>query len=122
MGDGLVVPVRMRFDAPSCPRPSETSPFLKDRVFRSALDGSPPSGPASWFALRTDDPQALAAHLIDASGADICDHLARGDFEKWLRELYKRPDLAEAVRRVRERWNGEYVPRSELIAVLRATK
>ncbi len=95
---------------------------MKDRVFRSALDGTPASGPASWFALRTDDPQALAAHLQDASGPDICEHLARGDFEVWLRELYRRPDLADAVRLIRERWNGEHVPRGELIAVLRAGK
>ena len=95
---------------------------MKDRVFRSALDGSPATGPASWFALRTDDPKALAAHLKDAPGADICEHLARGDFETWLRELYRRPDLAEGVRRLREHWNGAYVPRNELIALLRSAK
>lgn len=93
---------------------------MKDRVFRSALDGSPPSGPSSWFALRTDDPAALIAHLRDARVADIRDHFARGDFESWLRDLYHRPDLAESVRRLREAWNGEYVPRSELIAMLEA--
>jgi len=93
---------------------------LKDRVFRSSLDGSPPSGPLSWFALPTDDPASLIAHLRDAAGADIRHHFARGDFESWLRELYHRPDLADGVRRLRESWNGEYVPRSELIAMLEA--
>jgi hypothetical protein len=93
---------------------------VKDRVFRSALDGSPPSGPASWFALRTDDPRALVAHLRDANGSDIRDHFARGDFETWLRDLYQRPDLADGVRLLRETWNGEYVPRHELIAFLEA--
>lgn len=93
---------------------------MKDRVFRSALDGSPASGPSSWFALRTDDPAALVAHLRDARGTDIRDHFARGDFENWLRDLYRRPDLAEGVRRLRESWNGEYVPRHELIALLEA--
>ena len=91
---------------------------MKDRVFRSALDGSPSSGPASWFAIKTDDPRSLVAHLRGASGADIRDHFARGDFEAWLRELYRRPDLAEGVRRLREAWTGEYVPRNELIALL----
>ena len=93
---------------------------MKDRVFRSAQDGSPASGPASWFALRTDDPKALVAHLRDAAGPDIRDHFARGDFEAWLRDLYQRPDLADGVRRLREGWNGEYVPRRELIALLEA--
>jgi hypothetical protein len=91
---------------------------VKDRVFRSSLDGSPPSGPQSWFALSTDDPKALAAHLRDANVADIREHFARGDFELWLRDLYARPDLAEAVRLLRESWSGAYVPRSELIALL----
>jgi len=95
---------------------------LKDRVFRSALDGSPASGPSSGFALRTDDPESLVTHLKDAAPADICDHFARGDFETWLRDLYRRPDLADDVRRLRERWNGGYVPRSELIAVLQSRK
>ncbi len=93
---------------------------MKDRVFRSALDGSPSSGRASWFALRTDDPRSFVAHLRDASGADIRDHFARGDFEAWLRDLYRRPDLAEGVARLRATWNGEYVPRHELIAFLEA--
>jgi hypothetical protein len=93
---------------------------VKDRVFRSALDGSPPTGPSSWFALRTDDPAALVAHLRDARGTDIRDHFASGDIENWLRDLYHRPDLAEGVRRLRESWNGEYVPRHALIALLEA--
>ena len=84
------------------------------------MDGSPPSGPASWFALRTDDPKSLADHLRDASGSDIRAHFARGDLETWLRDLYHRPDLAEGVRRLRETWSGDYVPRLELIAVLEA--
>jgi hypothetical protein len=92
--------------------------IVKDRVFRSALNGSLPSGPTSWFALSTDDPAALVAHLRDARGSDIRDHFARGDFEKWLTELYRRPDLAAGVRRLRESWNGEYVPRNELIALI----
>jgi hypothetical protein len=93
---------------------------VKDRVFRSALDGSPSSGPASWFAIRTDDPNALVAHLRGANVADIRDHFARGDFEAWLRDLYARPDLADAVRRLRETWTGDHVPRNELIALLEA--
>jgi hypothetical protein len=94
---------------------------VKDRVFRSALDGSPPSGTPSWFALRTDDPEALIAHLRSASLADVRDHFARGDFEYWLRDLYHRPDLAEGARRLRESWNGDYVPRAELIGILETT-
>jgi len=93
---------------------------VKDRVFRSALDGSPPSGPASWFALRTDDPTALIKHLKDAAAADIRIHFASGDFEAWLRDLYHRPDLADGVRRLRETWSGEFVPRRELISLLEA--
>ena len=91
---------------------------MKDRVFRSSLDGSPPTGQPSWFALGTDDPSSLAAHLRDASVADIREHFVRGDFETWLREFYARPDLADAVRRLRNSWSGSYVPRSELIALL----
>jgi hypothetical protein len=93
---------------------------VKDRVFRSSLDGSPPSGPPSWFALPTDDPRALVAHLRDAKVADIRQHFAKGDFETWLRDLYARPDLADAVRRLRESWTGDYVPRNEIIALLEA--
>jgi len=93
---------------------------VKDRVFRSALDGSPSSGPASWFALRTDDPTALIRHLKDAAAADIRIHFASGDFEAWLRDLYHRPDLADGVRRLRETWTGEFVPRRELISLLEA--
>jgi hypothetical protein len=100
----------------------ETSHILKDRVFRPSLDGSPDSGPASWFALRTDDPKALIEHLKDAAGRDIVEHFARGDFEKWLRDLYSRPDLADGVRRLRETWNGQHDPRRELIALLQALK
>jgi len=91
---------------------------VKDRVFRSALDGSPQSGPASWFALRTDDPMALIEHLKDAAPADIRAHFVSGDFETWLRDLYHRPDLADGVRQLRETWRGEYVPRRELISLL----
>ena len=120
--DGGAVPLRAALWRGPSAYPYETSRHLKDRVFRSALDGSPSRGPASWFALPTDDPQALAAHLADAPAADICDHLVRGDFETWLRDLYRRPDLAEGVRRIRERWTGNYVPRNELIAVLRSPK
>ena len=94
------------------------SPRVKDRVFRSAQNGAPSSGPASWFALSTDDPRALVSHLKDAAGSDIRVHFARGDFETWLRELYRRPDLADDVRKLRETWNGGYVPRQELIALL----
>ena len=95
---------------------------MKDRVFKTNLDGSPVSGPSSWFALRTDDPRALIEHLKDAAGRDIVEHFARGDFEKWLRELYSRPDLAEGVKRLRETWNGRHDPRRELIALLQALK
>jgi hypothetical protein len=93
---------------------------VKDRVFRSSVDGSPSSGPASWFALPTDDPKALVAHLRDAKIADIREHFAKGDFETWLRDLYARPDLAEAVRRLRVSWTGDHVPRNEIIALLEA--
>jgi len=93
---------------------------VKDRVFRPALDGSPSSGPASWFALRTDDPTAFIRHLKDAAAADIRIHFASGDFEAWLRDLYHRPDLADGVRRLRETWSGEFVPRRELISLLEA--
>ena len=93
---------------------------MKDRVFRSALDGSPPSGPMSWFALSTDDPESLIAHLRAARVSDIRDHFARGDFEAWLTDLYHRPDLAEGVRHLRETWSGDYVPRNELIELLEA--
>ena len=93
---------------------------MKDRVFHPAVDGSPASGPPSWFALSTDDPKALAAHLRDAAAADIRHHFARGDFELWLRDLYRRPDLADGVRRLRERWTGEHTPRLELIELLDA--
>ena len=95
---------------------------MKDRVFRSALNGSPQSGPSSWFAVRTDDPKALAQQLRDATAADIRDHFARGDFETWLRELYRRPDLADRVRQMRERWSGESVPRLELISLLETVR
>ena len=70
--------------------------------------------------MRTDDPRALAAQLRDANVADVRDHFVRGDFEKWLRELYDRPDLADAVRQLRESWTGDHIPRSELIALLDA--
>ena len=93
---------------------------MKDRIFRSAVNGSPQSGQPSWFALRTDDPDALIDHLRSAQLSDVRDHFARGDLETWLTDLYRRPDLAEGVRKLRERWNGEYVPREELIAVLEA--
>jgi hypothetical protein len=63
---------------------------------------------------------ALINHLKDAQAADIRVHFARGDFEAWLRDLYHRPDLADGVRRLRETWSGEYVPRSELISLLEA--
>lgn len=95
---------------------------MKDRVFRSSLDGSPPSGPPSWFAVPTDDPSALADHLRDANVSDIREHFAKGDFETWLRDLYARPDLADAVRRLRDSWSGEYVPRSELIALIESER
>jgi len=93
---------------------------LKDRVFRSSINGSPQSGRSSWFALSTDDPASFVAHLRDATGSDIREHFARGDFETWLTDLYGRPDLAEGVRRLRESWNGEYVPRHEIIALIEA--
>ena len=93
---------------------------MKDRVFKSALDGSPSSGPASWFALRTDDIESLVKHVKDASGPDIVDHFARGDFETWLRDLYSRPVIAVGVLRLRETWNGRHDPRHELIALLEA--
>jgi len=70
--------------------------------------------------LRTDDPKALVEHLKDASGHDVIEHFASGDFEKWLRELYSRPDLADSVQRLRETWNGRHDPRRELIALLQA--
>lgn len=69
--------------------------------------------------MRTDDLKSLIKHVRDASGPDIVEHFARGDFEKWLRELYSRPDLAEGVRRLRETWNGRHDPRRELIALLK---
>lgn len=75
----------------------------------------------SWFALRTDDPRALADHLRHLQPTDVKRHFANGDFERWLTELYKRPDLAEAVRRLRTTWNGEQNPRAELVAVLEST-
>jgi hypothetical protein len=93
---------------------------MKDRVFHTVFDGSPPSGPSSWFAVPTDDPAALVAHMRAANIADLRDHFVRGDFERWLRDLYHRPDLAEGVRRLREDWNGGYVPRNEIIALLEA--
>lgn len=68
--------------------------------------------------MRTDDPKSFIEHLKDASSRDIVEHFARGDFEKWLRELYSRPDLADGVKRLRESWNGQHDPRRELIAVL----
>jgi hypothetical protein len=91
---------------------------VKDRVFHSGGNGSPDSGPVSWFALRTDDPRALADHLRHLQAAEVKRHFANGDFERWLTELYHRPDLAEAVRRLRTTWNGEQSPRAELVAVL----
>ena len=95
---------------------------MKDRVYQAGGNGSPDSGPVSWFALRTDDPRALAGHLRHLQAADVKRHFANGDFEKWLTELYHRPDLAEAVRRLRITWNGEQNPRSELIAVLESSQ
>jgi|SRR5579863_4056762 len=101
------------------PRPAvRNETAVKDRVFRPTLDGSPSSGPSSWFAIPTDDPKALARQIRDATAEDIRDHFARGDFETWLRDLYRRPDLADRVRRMRERWNGGSVPRLELISLL----
>jgi hypothetical protein len=94
---------------------------VKDRVFHSGGNGSPDSGPVSWFALRTDDPRALADHLRHLQPTDVKRHFANGDFERWLTELYKRPDLAEAVRRLRATWNGEQNPRAELVAVLESS-
>ena len=91
---------------------------MKGRVFRSGPDGNPPSGSLSWFAVRTDDLDALALHVRSADERDIKSHFANGDFEAWLRDLYKRPDLAEAVRRLRDAWNGDFTPRSELVAIL----
>jgi len=93
---------------------------VKDRVFRATLDGSPAQGQPSWFALRTDDPEALIAHLRTAPLADVRDHFIRGDFEVWLSDLYRRPDLAEGVRKLRRSHEGDYIPRAELIALLEA--
>lgn len=93
---------------------------MKDRVFKTSADGTPARGPSSWFALRTDDLKSLVKHVRDASGSDIVEHFARGDFEAWLRDLYSRPDIAEGVRRLREGWNGRHDPRRELIALIKA--
>ncbi|MBC5824340.1 MAG: hypothetical protein GIW99_05265 [Candidatus Eremiobacteraeota bacterium] len=91
---------------------------MKDRVFRPDGKGTAGAAGASWFALRTDSPQALADHVRAADSADIKRHFANGDFEEWLRDLYKRPDLAEAVRRLRAAWRSHYIPRAEIIAIL----
>lgn len=95
---------------------------MKDRVFRPARDGAPASGRTSWFALRTDDPKSLAAQIGDASASDVRDHFLRGDFEKWLRDLYRRPDLAEAVKALREHWSGDHIPRRELIELIESSQ
>jgi len=91
---------------------------VKNRVFRPGANGTGGTAGASWFALPTDRPQALADHVRAADPADIKRHFANGDFETWLKELYKRPDLAEAVRRLRAAWKSHYVPRAEIIAIL----
>jgi hypothetical protein len=95
---------------------------LKDRVFRPARDGAPASGRSSWFALRTDDPKALAVQIGDAKASDVRERFVRGDFEKWLRDLYGRPDLADAVKDLREHWSGHHIPRRELIQLIESRR
>ncbi len=95
--------------------------IVKNRVFHADINGLDSPAGTSWFALRTDDPKELAQHVRGADLADLKRHFANGDFEVWLRDLYKRPDLAEAARRLREAWNGHYIPRAELIAILEST-
>ncbi len=91
---------------------------MKDRVFHSSGDGTAARGPKSWFALKTDDPRELATHIKALQSAEIKRHFENGDFERWLTDLYHRPDLAEAVRRLRATWNGVQNPKAELVAVL----
>jgi hypothetical protein len=91
---------------------------VKDRIFHSSGDGTASRGHKSWFAVKTDDPRELAVHLKALQPAEIKRHFKNGDLEKWLIDLYHRPDLAEAIRRLRATWNGVQNPRAELVAVL----